>query len=215
MRVAYVNMTQHGATCPQGLNQKKYNNKTLCGHTGIIGVYGCNSAVFSIPLEYSSVCGQLRGYQFFAPKAFRKYNENTVLTIDDAYVDGVSITYGNTPRKHIWTYAGDPYDTTANSDPFGCPCKQGSTVITPPYVGTDYYCESGTHSCCPEPLFYNDPLWDGQQCGGGEAPCCTHPNMPWFIKTLNETTTEDIELRVCNTESYSDDPLELIELFVQ
>ena len=40
----------------------------------------------------------------------------------------------------------------------------------------------------------NDPLWDGQRCGGGEAPCCTHPNMPWFIKTLSETTTEDIEL---------------------
>ena len=28
---------------------------------------------------------------------------NTNLTFDDAYVYGVSITYGNTPRKHIWT----------------------------------------------------------------------------------------------------------------
>ena len=28
-RVAYVNMTQPGATCPQGLNQTSYNNKTL------------------------------------------------------------------------------------------------------------------------------------------------------------------------------------------
>ena len=84
------------------------------------------------------------------------------------------------------------------------------------YVGTDYYCESGTHSCCPVSLFYNDPLWDGQQCGGGGAPCCTHPNMPWFIKTLNETTTEDIELRVCKDHnSPGDTPLELIELFVQ
>ena len=51
---------------------------------------------------------------------------------------------------------------------------------------------------------------------GGEAPCCTHPNMPWFIKTLNETTTEDIELRLCKDHiSPGDTPLELIELFVQ
>ena len=50
-----------------------------------------------------------------------------------------------------------------------------------------------------------------------EAPCCTHPNMPWFIKTLSETTTEDIELRVCgNTVTYDEDvPLEVIELFVR
>ena len=41
-------------------------------------------------------------------------------------------------------------------------------------------------------LYPNDPLWDGQQCPSEEAPCCTHPNMPWFNKTLNETTTEDI-----------------------
>ena len=64
-----------------------------------------------------------------------------------------------------------------------------------------------------------NPLWDGQQCDGGEAPCCTHPNMPWFLKTLNETTTEDIELRVCNNNPFygydEDTPLELIELFVR
>ena len=47
-------------------------------------------------------------------------------------------------------------------------------------------------------IYSNDPLWDGQQCDGSETPCCTQPNMPWFIKTLNETTTEDIELRVCS-----------------
>ena len=211
-RVAYINMTQPGATCPQGLKQTNYNNKSFCGNNGD----GCNSTVFPTLAEYSKVCGQVRGYQYGLLLAFSPYNLNTDLTIDDAYVDGVSITYGNTTRKHIWTYAGDPYDTTANSDPFGCPCKQGSTIVTPPYVGTDYYCESGTHLCCPSSLYYNDPLWDGQQCGGGGAPCCTRPNMPWFIKTLNETTTEDIELRVCKDHnSPGDTPLELIELFVQ
>ena len=68
--------------------------------------------------------------------------------------------------------------------------------------------------------FPEDPLWDGQQCGGVEAPCCTHPNMPWFIKTLNETTTEDIELRTCSSSSFCDGSgsgaaLFLIEIYVR
>ena len=205
-------MTQTNATCPQGLNQTTYNSKTLCSNFG----YGCTSTVIPTLVEYSKVCGQVRGYQYIAPLAFYPYNTNTNLTIDDAYVDGVSITYGNTPRKHIWTYAGGPHESTQYNSTFDCPCKDGSIAITPPYVGTDCYCEYGTHWCCPTLLIYNDPLWDGQQCGGGEAPCCTHPNMPWFIKTLNETTTEDIDLRVCkNIHSQGDNPLELIELFVQ
>ena len=126
----------------------------------------------------------------------------------------VSITYGNTPRKHIWTYAGGFQEIAQYFGLYDCPCKQNTTAIVPPYIGTDYYCESGVHLCCPTQLFYNDPLWVGQQCGGGEVPCCTHPNMPWFIKTLNESTTEDIELRLCKP-YHGDSPLELIELFVQ
>ena len=142
-----------------------------------------------------------------------------MFTIDDAYVDGVSITYGNSPRKHIWIYAAGPHDTAQHYGPYDCTCKQNSTTVTPPYVGTDYYCESGTNFCCPPSyiFYYNDPLWDGQQCGGAEVPCCTHPNMPWFIKTRgNETTTEDIELRLCKFHfSTGDTSLELIEVFVQ
>ena len=36
-----------------------------------------------------------------------------------------------------------------------------------------------------------------QRCPYVQAPCCTHPNIQWFNNTLNETTTEDIELRLC------------------
>ena len=63
----------------------------------------------------------------------------------------------------------------------------------------DYYCESGLCSSQfhHKVLYSTDTLWDGQQCNGNEGPCCTNPKMPWFIKTLNETTTEDIELRMC------------------
>ena len=103
MRVAYVNMSQSGATCPQGLIQTTLSGLTLCGRNGSAG---CQSTVFStLGLNYSQVCGQLRGYQRGAPDAFRANYINPSITIDSVYVDGVSITYSSAPRKHIWTYA--------------------------------------------------------------------------------------------------------------
>ena len=43
------------------------------------------------------------GYQFGSPGAFEHLYEHPGTTIDEAYIDGVSITYG-TPRTHIWSY---------------------------------------------------------------------------------------------------------------
>ena len=48
-------------------------------------------------------------------------------------------------------------------------------------------------------------VWDGQQCNGNEGPCCTNTKMPWFTKTLNENTAEDIELRMCANQIYPDE----------
>ena len=222
-RVAYVNMSQSGATCPQGLTQTTFSGLTLCGGSRP----GCHSTVFStLGLSYFQVCGQLRGYQRGTPDAFGHYWHNpSQTTIDTVYVDGVSITYGSSPRKHIWTYAigvNLVYQKPGVSGrtKYNCPCNNGAMFGTPPYVGSDYYCETGNngYTCCDFTANYpNDPLWDGQQCPGEEAPCCTHPNMPWFNKTLSETTTEDIELRVCAAEDPADEdaPLEVIELFVR
>ena len=214
-RVTYINMTQAGATCPVGLNQRSFNNKSYCGNSALSG---CNGTMFPTLVAYSRVCGRVRGYQYRGPLAFYSYNANTNLTIDDNYVDGVSITYGSAPRKHLWTYAGGLEDNIMYYGSYDCPCKQNSSAITPPFVATDYYCESGVEFCCPSlGSLFNDPLWDGQQCGG-EAPCCTHPNMPWFNKTLSDTTTEDIELRLCKEGMHgfprTDTPLDLIEIFV-
>ena len=64
-------------------------------------------------------------------------------------------------------------------------------------------------------LYPNDALWDGQQCNGLEGPCCTNQNMPWFKKTLDVTTSEDIELRLCRSQSSEEIPLELIELYIR
>ena len=119
--------------------------------------------------------------------------------------------------KHIWTYATGislKRDVCPNCL---CPCNNNSMAQVPPYVGSDYYCETGYNDeGYIKQFFPDDPLWDGQQCVGVEAPCCTHPNMPWFIKTLGETTTEDIQLRLCIDQPTTDEEtlLQLIELYV-
>ena len=225
MRVIFVNMSEPGATCPQGLTQKVLSGLTLCGSIRNQGGRGCQSTIFStLGLNYSQVCGQLRGYQFNSPDAFLRFTSNPD-TIDSPYVDGVSITYGRNPRKHIWTYAGGLYETNdlQFNYNYNCPCNNGSTnpsaVPPPAFVGNDYFCESaGVPPCCQGTFFNNDPLWDGQQCHHAEGSCCIdHPNLPWFNTKLNANTTDDIELRVCGDQGTADEdtPLQVIELLVQ
>ena len=211
IRVAYFNMTEPGASCPEGLTQKDFSGLILCGKN----TTGCESTFFStLGLNYRQVCGRLRGYQFGSTDAFAK-SIFTSPTIDSDYFDGASITYGNNPRTHIWSYAAGV--TISNTDLYGCPCNNGSTVQTPVFVGNDYYCESAATTVSIGIFFPNDPLWDGQQCSSLEPPCCTNPNLPWFTKTLNATTNEDIELRLCQDESLTTEgvPLELIEMFIR
>ena len=215
MRVAHVNMSQSGASCPQGLTQKNMSGLILCGQN----VTGCQGTLFSaLGLSYSRVCGQLRGYQFGAPDAFYPYTRNTSLGVGDGYVNGASITYDTAVSKHIWTYATGISIQSPCGSLCSCPCNSDSTAQVPPYVGNDYYCESGYNKAGYSIIFFpNDPLWDGQQCVGQEAPCCTHSNMPWFTKTLGETTTEDIQLRLCNNHGLSEEEtlLQLISLYVK
>ena len=47
-----------------------YSGLTLCGRN-TTGGFGCQSAVlFTLGLNYSKVCGQLKGYQVGSPNAF-------------------------------------------------------------------------------------------------------------------------------------------------
>ena len=215
-RVAYLNMTEPNATCPAGLILQEYDNidHPLCGrHDGA----SCNSANFSSTgLMYSKVCGQVRGYQYCSPDAF----DSLGVGIDSYYVEGVSITYGINPRKHIWTYAAGVSEQGTGSHT--CPCNTGYNGGRDPsstFIGSHYYCESGNpirdYSCI---LYTNDPLWDGQQCNGKEGPFCpANSTMPWFYRSLDTHTNDDIELRVCADDRLEDEdvPLDVIELYIK
>ena len=219
-RVAYLNMTESGATCPPGLSQQEYNNINhgLCGRPSSSSSAGCSSTTFStLGLNYYKVCGQVRGYQYHSSDAFEPLSAG----IDSYYVDGVSITYGLNPRTHVWTYAGGL--TEDRIDLFACPCNKGYSGgrnVASTFIGSHYYCESALDpgKSWTNVLYANDTLWDGKNCSSREASCCTNSKMPWFNRLLDDMTQDDIELRVCGNGGVSNDedtPLDIIELYVR
>ena len=152
----YINMTQPGATCPQGLEQQSFNGNECCGRFS--PGEGCVSAAINTSFSYQQVCGRVARYEKDGPDGFRPFNVCN-MTINQVYFEGLSIMYG-TPHQHIWTYAAGFNENHVRN--YDCLCNDGSQFKTPPYVGSDYYCESGYsgngHDCG---LFHNsDPLWD-------------------------------------------------------
>ena len=168
---------------------------------------GCSSVIFPIDgvtngvTSYSEVCGRVHGYQTGTPDAFDTMC--TTYTIDQPYIDGVSITHGSSPRHHIWTLA-------ATTSLASCPCGTNPTVTVPSFVGTDYFCDvsGNTYSGA-------DRLWDGVGCLNGAQQCCDDAN--WFYKDLQLTTNDDIEFRVCTDQNSAieDVYIEDVEIYVR
>lgn len=216
-KVAYINMTQSGATCPTGLIQTSFANinHAVCGKKTSAG---CSSTYFSSAgLTYNKVCGQIRGYQYRSPDSLRGLQNG----IENAYVDGVSITHGKYPRQHIWTYIGGLREDL--TDDRACPCNTGYTGGKDPtstFIGSHYYCESGIEPpiIWSQVLYLNDPLWDGQQCNNKDASCCpTNSKMPWFLRSLDTDFSDDLELRICDDQGYPDEAifLDIVELYIK
>ncbi len=143
------------------------------------------------------MCGRAKAYHYGWLHSFYGYHQRSH-GINAQYVDGLSFTHG-TPRTHIWTFAAGA-NQGDTSRYYNCPCNQGNTDSgSPPFVGNDYFCESGasSRSARGSNIFYpDDPLWDGQGCIHGN-PCCQLNTPPWFNQTLPTPTTDDIEMRLC------------------
>ena len=221
MGVARVNMTEINSQCPSGL-ELITSPKRLCRKSG--SGAGCSSVFFQAHnIPYSRVCGKVIGYQYKYIDAFHSFLSNQQLTIDGAYVDGVSLTYGSSPRQHIWTFAA-AIDETPGHNPSSCHCTNdlayvAFTGVIPPFIGEDYFCETGSRLSVQTKWYLNDPLWDGEGCGRFSS-CCDReqqPHKPWFCKELPGPTTDDIELRACRDSSRSDEDfgLEIVEVYVQ
>ena len=216
MRVAHIDMRISSVNCPTPLTQYQLDSgERVCGSTSS-SWHSCDSVIFPTHhLRYQYVCGRAAGFSYYHPCAFYYYKHHGQNTIDHAYVSGLSITYGpENGRNHIWTYAGG-YQEGLSHD-CNCPCAVNPGVSSPPFVGQDLYCESATrYRPSIFQWFTNNTLWDGEDCYPGSS-CCDNPLAPWFRRTLQEKTTEDIEVRWCTTQGLASDRVatELLELYV-
>ena len=209
-RVVYINPTLDDS-CPSGLRKVTITNTTHLGCGGTVDS-GCSSVVYQVHQNYTNICGIVQGYQFGSPNAFN-YSVGLGKSIDDAYVDGISITQGS-PRKHVWTYAA--YLFEGGGDIFRCPCAaaNGSVAHPPPsFVGDNYYCEAGLSAFLHDVLAWEDQLWDGMNCEQEDYRCCQR--FGWFLKTV-PISYDHIELRWCEDQELSNEDIfaNLVEIWI-
>ena len=216
-RAVYLDMTDTRTSCPEGWNMTDYSKRT-CGRA-TDGRLTCDSVTFSVSGgEYSQVCGRIRAYQWGIATAFYGSRFTTSNSVDGAYITGVAVMHGS-PRQHIWTFAvGRDENYPWSNNVYLCPCDgiRSDLLTIPPFVGEDYFCESGAIYPNRYSFYSNDILWDGRDCHSSST-CCSRRNPPYFVKTLNTSTTDDIELRMCFYQEvrYSNVAVELVELYVK
>ena len=205
MRVAHLNMTDPSEQCPSGFRLYSESGVRACGSP--ILVSGCQASV-QFPthdVPFSEVCGRVTGYQYWSPSAFSGFH-----SISNQYVDGVSLTYGSS-RKHIWSFAAAGRESYST-----CPCSSTrGTQSANPFIGNDYFCESGNSGSSVQRKLYPEPLWDGQGCRSSETPCCNTTGIPWFHKRFSAATTDFIELSLCSIYRDEDTPVGYYDIFVK
>ena len=227
MRIGGLDMNQSGESCPSP--SEKVKGRRLCEATiGSSG--GCsNPATFDTHgIRYSRVCGRIRAYQrgstdgFASPIKEKKGVRG--VSIDGAYVDGISLTHGRSPRTHIWTFASALNDKTSGFTFAQCPCmrdftKESREPRVPIFVGTHLSCNTanpGENIPSGHVGFLKYALWDGKGCSL-RNDCCNKEGLPWFTRVLGSETCDDVEMRVCSDEGTENENvlLEQVEFYVQ
>ena len=217
-----LNMADSGNSCPA--NWTLYEGPVRgCGRK-TDEKYTCDAVLIPVTMNYSMICGRIFAYQRGRSYAFEysvKYRPSLgVDGIEYSYVSGLSLTHGVVgQRKHVWTFAG-AYDETSTYNPFSCPCINPALTWryeVPSYVGDSYFCDTGAYtSISSNTLYMNDPLWDGEGCGGSST-CCTLNSPPWFCQHLKYHTSDDLELRLCSYwySRWDDKLISLVEIYVK
>ena len=219
MRVANLNMTDPTHVCPAGMFLGADARKRLCRRKVAAG---CKSVFFpTYHLPYSRVCGRVIGYQDGSADAFWQYQQDNSITLDDDFLDGLTISVGY-PRTHIWSFAASQTEGGEGGDTiYSCPCARTDVPtngVVPPFVEDNYFCEAGLENVWASNgvLYVDDPLWDGENCPPNSS-CCQLNNPPWFCRDLGREFRNDFEVRLCGDEERGNEDiaLEIIELYVQ
>ena len=168
---------------------------------------GCDSAHFSTHrVGFDHICGQTKSYQKGNSDAFVA----SVQSINEPYVDGISITLGS-PHQHVWTYA------VCGRAGIKCPCAATPGPAPPAFVKENYYSDSGYNGeqINNANFYLSNPLWDGDGCPN-DGGCCAALGMPWFYRKIPTRLSEAIEVRICKNEPHSDEDtaIEMLEIYV-
>ena len=214
MRVTSLDFSNASTSCPSGLQEHVFSGIRTCRIES--SEAACPSVMLSTSgVEYTKVCGKILAYQFSSTGAFITSSSD----IDGSYVDGVSLTHGNTPRNHIWTFAAalDEFGSGFNT-PL-CPCSSNANSIgtsPPSFVGDDYFCDAGAVTHVAGTFYSDNPLWDGSGCGS-TSTCCSFNTPPWFLKELSSPISDDMEMRVCRDETRDNEDIAMlsVEIYVQ
>ena len=209
MRVAELDMTNSNHQCPSGLMERNDspNIRTCVRDEASRGCTSVELYMSTANIQFSSVCGRITAYQVGRVDYFHLNNND----LDDVYVDGVSLTHGS-PRQHIWTFAAAGGRRAI--------CDRCRDEPRPDSVGNDFFCDTGnpgSSGASVPGIFYGDnPLWDGDGCTA-DNECCPTDNPPYFFKTLPQSTTDNIEMRVCRSANVNDEDIaiEIVEMYVQ
>ena len=211
MLVADMDMSRQADGCPATLQTRTdICGKRLCGRGDALP--GCSVVTYhTYGIPYQRVCGRVLAYQVGSPNGFFAYHLDGSLSLSEAYVDGVSLSWGSSPKNHIWTFAAVA-NTSIRDVSFNCPGEWPlPSELGPGFVDRHYFCDAlSEEGLCAR------PLWSESGCGLING--CSAPMLgAWFCVNLGQIVTEDIELRVCGNEDVNneDTPLETVSLYVQ
>ena len=222
-----LNMADSGTSCPDNLTLHEGQVRG-CGRRKSYEDFTCDSVLIPVTMNYSMICGRIYAYQRGVSYAFSySVYDRPSLGVDGIeypYVSGLSLTHGVVgQRKHVWTFAGAVVEIGHYNNntllPSSCPCINPALTWpykVPSYVGDSYFCDTGAHTRIYNTLYMDDPLWDGEGCGGSST-CCSLNNPPWFCQHLKYHTSDDLELRLCSYDyrDYEDKLISLVEIYVK
>ena len=180
MRIAQLD-PQH---CPTGFTNTPFNGTQTCISQNQSS--GCTSVSFNISgIPYSKVCGRIRGYGIGTVDGFYKNGLIRGSSVEDNYLDGVSITSSGT---HVWSFVAG-----------GC-SKACLLEHRLGFVGDDFTCESS--GCSSDSTCFSS-LWDQDDCRVA-TPI-------FFFKTLSTSTSADVTMSVCRDETRDNEDIALTE----
>ena len=181
-RMVYLNMTDCSQLCPSSLKLHNNSGQCTCGKSR----NQCNPVYYRVPQEYSQVCGKIIAQLVGSTEGFRK---DSPRTIDQNYLDGISLTHGSSPRQHIWSFAAESQNRCCTTEPLVVPSEE-------------YFCDGVRDN--------NNIAWNDD-----DDEVCAVNNPPWFHKQLAEPTVDDIEVRLCVSYPDEDIRIQSLELYIQ